>query len=172
MVDPHVDQLPVDLRAQLMEHCTGIAEVRVRIPVQAFLAVKKWDDQIHSFWSWYCLKASPQENKKFLCQYVNRTLTKQPMYVLQTWLELSMCLPQHLNPQFVAFGLESINKEIYLAENLRVLASMKIQLKDILSSFISPAILYWSSFSRPLQNTSPTSTLVNRTGREFGYQCH
>ena len=27
--DPHDNQLPVDLIAQLVEHCTGIAEVRV-----------------------------------------------------------------------------------------------------------------------------------------------
>ena len=31
------NQLPVGLVAQLVEHCTGIAEARVRIPVQAFL---------------------------------------------------------------------------------------------------------------------------------------
>ena len=28
-------QLPVDLKTQLVEHCTCIAEVRVRVPVQA-----------------------------------------------------------------------------------------------------------------------------------------
>ena len=33
------DQLPVGLIAQLVEHCTGIAEVRVQIPGQAFLAL-------------------------------------------------------------------------------------------------------------------------------------
>ena len=32
--DPHNDLLPVDLIAQLLEHCTVIAEVRVRIIVQ------------------------------------------------------------------------------------------------------------------------------------------
>ena len=35
-----------------LEHCTGIAEVRVRIPVQSFFAAAKaaliCDDQIHS----------------------------------------------------------------------------------------------------------------------------
>lgn len=36
--DPHNDQIPVGLTAQLVEHCTGIAEVRVQIPGQAFLA--------------------------------------------------------------------------------------------------------------------------------------
>ena len=35
--NPHNYQLPVSLVAQLAEHCTGIAEVRVRIPIQAFL---------------------------------------------------------------------------------------------------------------------------------------
>ena len=38
-IDPHNDQLPVGLIAQLVEHCTSIAEVGVRIPVQAFLIV-------------------------------------------------------------------------------------------------------------------------------------
>ena len=33
--DPHNDFLPVGLIAELVEHCTSIAEVRVRIPVQA-----------------------------------------------------------------------------------------------------------------------------------------
>lgn len=32
--DPHNDLFPVDLIAQLLEHCTVIAEVRVRIIVQ------------------------------------------------------------------------------------------------------------------------------------------
>ena len=31
-LDPHNDHLPVGLIAQLVEHCTGIAEVRDRIP--------------------------------------------------------------------------------------------------------------------------------------------
>ena len=31
-IDPRDDQFPVDLRAQLVEHCTGITEVRVRVP--------------------------------------------------------------------------------------------------------------------------------------------
>lgn len=31
----------VDLMAQLVEQCNGIAEVRVRVPVQAFLAAAK-----------------------------------------------------------------------------------------------------------------------------------
>ena len=35
IIDPQNDRLPVGLIAQLVEHCTGIAEVRVRIPVQA-----------------------------------------------------------------------------------------------------------------------------------------
>ena len=38
VINPHNDLLPIGLTAQLGEHCTGIAEVRVRIPVQAFLA--------------------------------------------------------------------------------------------------------------------------------------
>ena len=29
--DPHNDQLPVGVTAQLVEHCTGIAEVRARV---------------------------------------------------------------------------------------------------------------------------------------------
>ena len=29
IIDPHNDLLPVGLRAQLVEHCTGIAEVRI-----------------------------------------------------------------------------------------------------------------------------------------------
>ena len=37
VIDPHNDLLPVGLTAQLGEHCTGIAEVRVRIPVQAWI---------------------------------------------------------------------------------------------------------------------------------------
>ena len=32
----HNDQLPVGLIAQLVEHCTGITEVWVQIPIQAF----------------------------------------------------------------------------------------------------------------------------------------
>ena len=32
IVDPHNDLLPVGVVAQLVEHCTAIAEVRVRIP--------------------------------------------------------------------------------------------------------------------------------------------
>ena len=35
IVDPHNNLLPVGLIAQQLEHCTGIAEVRVPIPVQA-----------------------------------------------------------------------------------------------------------------------------------------
>ena len=31
--DSHIDQLPVGLIAQLVEHCISIAEVRVRIPI-------------------------------------------------------------------------------------------------------------------------------------------
>ena len=31
MIDPQNDQLPVGLIAQLVEHCTSIAEVRVRV---------------------------------------------------------------------------------------------------------------------------------------------
>ena len=38
LVHEFPDQLPVGLIAQLVEHCTGIAEVRVQIPGQAFLA--------------------------------------------------------------------------------------------------------------------------------------
>ena len=38
VINPHNDLLPIGLTAQLGEHWTGIAEVRVRIPVQAFLA--------------------------------------------------------------------------------------------------------------------------------------
>ena len=38
IIDPHNNLLPVGLKAQLVEHCTGIAEVRVWIPIQAFLA--------------------------------------------------------------------------------------------------------------------------------------
>ena len=37
IIEPHDNQLLVGLIAQLVEHCTGIAEVRVRIPVQALL---------------------------------------------------------------------------------------------------------------------------------------
>ena len=32
MIDPHNDQLPVGVVAQLVEHCSGIAEVWVRVP--------------------------------------------------------------------------------------------------------------------------------------------
>ena len=59
----HSDQLPVGLLAQLVEHCTGIAEGWVRIPVQAFLAAAaalKCDYQIHSFQSAF------QIDEKFL----------------------------------------------------------------------------------------------------------
>ena len=31
IIDPHNDQFPVGLLAQLTEHCTALAEVRVRI---------------------------------------------------------------------------------------------------------------------------------------------
>ena len=37
MIDPYNDQLPVGLIAQLVEHCTGVAEVRVRVPSRPFL---------------------------------------------------------------------------------------------------------------------------------------
>ena len=37
IVDPHNDLQPVGLIAQLVEHCTDSAEVRVRIPVQAWI---------------------------------------------------------------------------------------------------------------------------------------
>ena len=33
--DPHNNQLPVGLIAQLVDRCTGITDVRVRIPIQA-----------------------------------------------------------------------------------------------------------------------------------------
>ena len=36
IIDPYNDLLPVGLIAQLVEHCTDIAEVRVGISVQAF----------------------------------------------------------------------------------------------------------------------------------------
>ena len=52
IIHPINKLLPVGLIAQLVEHCNGIAEVRVRIPVQAFLAAAKaglkCDDEIHS----------------------------------------------------------------------------------------------------------------------------
>ena len=38
MIDPHNDLIPVGLRGQLVEHCTGIAEVRVGILIRAFLS--------------------------------------------------------------------------------------------------------------------------------------
>ena len=38
IINPHNYQLPVGPIAQLVEHCTGIAEVQVQIPVQAFHA--------------------------------------------------------------------------------------------------------------------------------------
>ena len=37
IMNSQYDQLPVGLIAQLVEHCTGIAEVMGSIPVQAFL---------------------------------------------------------------------------------------------------------------------------------------
>ena len=37
LIDPHNDQLSVGLIAQLIEHCTGILEVKVRIRVQAWI---------------------------------------------------------------------------------------------------------------------------------------
>ena len=39
ITDSHNDQLLVGPIAQLVERCTGTADVRVRVPVQAFLAV-------------------------------------------------------------------------------------------------------------------------------------
>jgi len=36
IIDPHNHLLPVGLIAQLVEHCTGILEVGVGIPVQAW----------------------------------------------------------------------------------------------------------------------------------------
>ena len=38
IINPLNDLLPVGLKARLLEHCIGIAEVRVRVPVQAILA--------------------------------------------------------------------------------------------------------------------------------------
>ena len=42
IVDPPNDQLQVCVTAQLIEHCTGISEVRLRVPLeltfQAFLS--------------------------------------------------------------------------------------------------------------------------------------
>jgi len=38
MIDPHNDLIPVGLRGQLVEHCTGIAEVRVGILTLALLS--------------------------------------------------------------------------------------------------------------------------------------
>ena len=38
IIDPHNNLLPVGLKAQPVEHCTGIVEVRVWIPIQTFLA--------------------------------------------------------------------------------------------------------------------------------------
>ena len=35
IIDPHNDLLPFGLIAERVEHCTGIAEVRVPIPIQA-----------------------------------------------------------------------------------------------------------------------------------------
>ena len=35
-MDPHNGQLPVGLIAQLVEHCTGMAEVRVQDPFRPF----------------------------------------------------------------------------------------------------------------------------------------
>ena len=37
MKTQHYDLHPIGLTAQLVEHCTGIAEVRVQISIQAFL---------------------------------------------------------------------------------------------------------------------------------------
>ena len=37
IIDPHNNQLPVGLIAQLVEHCTGIAEVRVLVPFRSFI---------------------------------------------------------------------------------------------------------------------------------------
>ena len=37
IINPHNNQLPVGLIAQMVEHCTGIAEVSVSVPNQAFL---------------------------------------------------------------------------------------------------------------------------------------
>ena len=36
MIDPHDGQFPIGLIAQLVEHCTGIGEVTVRVPAQAW----------------------------------------------------------------------------------------------------------------------------------------
>ena len=37
IIDSHNDSLPISLVAQLEEHCTGIAEVRVWVPVRPFV---------------------------------------------------------------------------------------------------------------------------------------
>ena len=42
MKPPHYDLHPVGLTAQLVEHCTGIAEVRVQISIQAENAMIKF----------------------------------------------------------------------------------------------------------------------------------
>ena len=36
IIDPRDDQLPVGLIAQLVEHCSSIAEVRVQVPLMPF----------------------------------------------------------------------------------------------------------------------------------------
>lgn len=42
-MDPHNDRLPVDLVAQMVEHCIGIAELRVRVPFRPeFSLLKKY----------------------------------------------------------------------------------------------------------------------------------
>ena len=40
MIDPHNNQLPVGLIAQLAEHCTSIAEVRVSVPSLIIIVMK------------------------------------------------------------------------------------------------------------------------------------
>ena len=52
--DPHIYQLLVGAIAQLVEHCTSIAELRVCISVQTFLATylhstKNCEDHSNSF---------------------------------------------------------------------------------------------------------------------------
>ena len=38
IIDPHNHNLPFGLIGQLVEHCTGVAEVRVRVPISAGLS--------------------------------------------------------------------------------------------------------------------------------------
>ena len=70
--DPHIYQFLVGAIAQLVEHCTSIAEVRVCISVQTFLATylhstKNCEDHSNSFQSKFTFISIQVQIHEFHC---------------------------------------------------------------------------------------------------------